>query len=416
MSALALATGVLLVAGALGNLIRIPLATAGEKSAPLLPLDLALGAVLLIAAVEVWRRRRVLLDWPALWGFAFVGVAMLGVLSAPTRVGISGGQVVFAAAYLVRWSAYFAILPALSALLPRREGEWVVSVLRTVILTFAAFGILQALLLPGFAQVVYPESTLYADWDPQGHRLVSTFLDPNYAGIYLALGVFLWLGRALAGDSVSLWEGAVLLLALLLTLSRGSLLGVVAGSFAMMTARGLSRRTIGVVAFGAVILLVVVPLLLPLAGEYGKLSLDRSALQRLVAWQRALTLLFDYPWLGIGFNTSGFVQLRYGWVGRGNSSFGLDGGLLFVAALTGVVGLACFIGLLTTIIRSARRTWSQPMASPQHTAVAYAVVGSVVGVTVQATFANTLLLPLVMAPCWVLWSLPRVLRRDEGMV
>jgi hypothetical protein len=30
---------------------------------------------------------------------------------------------------------------------------------------------------------------------------------------------------------------------------------------------------------------------------------------------------------------------------------------------------------------------------------------------VQGTFTNTLMLPLVMAPCWVLWSMPRVLRR-----
>ena len=412
MSALAVAVAVLLGSGIVGNLVRIPLLQAGGKSAPLLPLDLALACVLLVGAVESWRRQRQPLDAVALWGAAFLVVALVGVLSAPARVGISGGQLPFALAYLARWSGYFALLPLVGALLRAREGEQLVEVLRTAILLFAAFGVLQVLLLPGFAQLVYPESALYVDWDPQGRRLVSTFLDPNYAGVFVAVGVFLWLGRVLAGCAAPPWEGVLLLLALLLTLSRGALLGMLAGVAAMGVARGVTRRTVGVVAFGGVLLALAVPLLLPLAGQYNKLSIDGSALQRLLAWQRAATLLLDFPWLGIGFNTFGFVRPRYGWPGRGNASFGLDGGLLFIAALTGVIGVACFVGLLVSIVRSARATWRDANAAPRHRGVALAVLGSVVGVTVQGTFTNTLMLPLVMAPCWVLWSMPRVLRRS----
>jgi hypothetical protein len=43
--------------------------------------------------------------------------------------------------------------------------------------------------------------------------------------------------------------------------------------------------------------------------------------------------------------------------------------------------------------------------------VAYAAAASVAAVTVHACFTNTLLLSLLLAPCWLLWALPRALRR-----
>jgi hypothetical protein len=43
--------------------------------------------------------------------------------------------------------------------------------------------------------------------------------------------------------------------------------------------------------------------------------------------------------------------------------------------------------------------------------VAYAAAASVAAVTVHAFFTNTLLLSLLLAPCWLLWALPRALRR-----
>ena len=54
-------------------------------------------------------------------------------------------------------------------------------------LAFAGFGIVQSAFLPNFAQRIYPDARLYLDWDPQGHRLVSTFLDPNFAGAFILL-------------------------------------------------------------------------------------------------------------------------------------------------------------------------------------------------------------------------------------
>jgi O-antigen ligase len=96
----------------------------------------------------------------------------------------------------------------------------------------------------------------------------------------------------------------------------------------------------------------------------------------------------------------------------GSASFGLDGGLLFIAALTGILGLGCFVMMLVSLVRSARTLWRSERSADER-AVGYAAAASVVAVTVHATFANTLLLTLVLVPGWILWSAPLSLQAGD---
>ena len=66
-------------------------------------------------------------------------------------------------------------------------------------------------------------------WDPQGRRLVSTFLDPNLAGGLIVVALLLACARIAAGDSVPLWRPGVLVTALVMTVARSSFLGFVVG-------------------------------------------------------------------------------------------------------------------------------------------------------------------------------------------
>lgn len=413
MTALRAASALVLVTAFLGNLIRIPLFAAAEKTAPLLPLDLAVMALLCVGALEAIRQRRLALDRPSLWGLAFVGFALIGLVTAGPRFGLALPQVLFAGAYLARWSVYFALFVFAGALLGEEDAPFLIALFRRGLLLFAAFGIVQAVLLPDFALLVYSEARRYLDWDPQGHRLVSSFLDPNYAGCLLVVGLSLWGGRLLAGAPSRWSEGFVLVLALTLTLSRGSLLAAAGAAVAIVLAHGVSVRVMRAGGAVSIAFVLASPFVLRYALKLGRFTIDPSALDRLLSWKRALILIGDHPILGVGFNTVGFIASRYGWTKLGNSSFGLDGGLLFIAALTGLVGLALFIALLGSIIASARTSWRDRRVSAEERGVAYAVAGSVVGVTIHASFTNAFLLPLLLAPCFLLWSMPRVFRRAD---
>src|SRR6185369_5333946 len=146
----------------------------------------------------------------------------------------------------------------------------------------------------------------------QGHRLVSTWLDPVFAGALIMIGLLIQMGRIAMGARVAAWKPAVLTVALLLTASRAALLGLIAGMALILVVRGLSKRMLRVtVALGA-LLLVGIPAALAFTGMLNKLRIDGSALIRVVQWLRAIRVLADHFVIGIGFNTWGFVQERYG--------------------------------------------------------------------------------------------------------
>lgn len=413
MSLLRAAAGLLVLAVLAGNVVRVPVFAAANKEAPLLPLDLALGIFLVIAATEILRRRKFAFDSPALWGSAFVTVAIIGLATAGKRVGLAPLEVLFSAAYLARWTGYFLIFVLAGALLAPRDATAVATTIRRVIVTFTAFGIVQAAFFPDFALMIHPESRAILDWDPQRNRLVSTMLDPNYAGVLIVVGLAMWGSRVLAQAPVKWWEGVVLLTGLVLTLSRGAALAAASAAVAITLAHGVSRRALRSAALAGLALVAASPFVFDFASAFNKLTVDASALSRLLAWQRNLTLIAEHPLLGIGFNSVGFVARQKGWPTLAVSGFGLDGGLLFITALTGIVGLAAFVGFLVAVLRSAQASWRDANASPDERAVALAVAGSLTAVIVHSFFANTIALPLVLAPCWLLWALPRVHRRGR---
>src|SRR6185295_7226585 len=113
-----------------------------------------------------------------------------------------------------------------------------------IMLAFAAFGIVQSLTMPNFAQLVYPNSRVVADYDPQGHRLVSTWLDPNYAATFIEIALLVQLGLISTGARVARWKPVLLTVALVMTASRGAVVSLVPGIAVIVLARGLSKRVL----------------------------------------------------------------------------------------------------------------------------------------------------------------------------
>lgn len=388
---------------ALGNLGRIPGGIVGGRSAPVVLIDLLLLPLWITLLVVVGRRLRAWpLDGITRWILAFICVAALSLAQATSLWNLGVGDVLGSAAFLVRWVLYAGWFWLVTVCLTPDEARVGVRQFEWAIYGIAAFGIVQSVALPGFAQLVGSGG---ADkmWDEQGRRLVSTLLDPNFAGILIVMALLLRLAREREGRGGHRAVLPLLAVALLLTLSRSSLLALAAGVVVLLWTRGIDRRLAGLFLAGSVLLLPFITLLLRFAEGFNKLGLDASAAQRIVPWSRALIMLRDHPWLGVGFNAVQQAQRAYGWQPIGGADVSLDGGLLFVAAMTGGVGLLLYVGLLASAM-GACRTVQKESTDGGARALASGTAAATVAVVVHSLFTNSLLLPFVMQVLWLLWG------------
>ena len=281
-----------------GNLGRVPIASVGPKDAPVLFNDLLVVAILAAGLFAGLRARSWRLDSVGALAIGFAAVGGASAVLAVPRFGLTGFELAFSLAYLARWFAYFGIYLVAINTLQESDVPAVWRALETAILVFAAFGIVQSLFLPGFAQIVQPQG----GWDVQGRRLVSTFLDPNMAGALIVIGLLVVAARLSAGVAVPRWKPLVLITALLLTLSRGSIVAFAAGGLVILAARGVSRRLLRLAAAVVLLSLPFVPALLALARSFNKLRIDASALARVTLWLRGPRTKFDlsYPLDNLG--------------------------------------------------------------------------------------------------------------------
>lgn len=393
------------------NLGRIPVLSTGERQAPILVNDLCVGVILGATMLSALRARSLRLDLVTLAGLGFAAVGAASAALAVPRFGLSPFELLVGLAYLARWMWYAGIYVAVVNLVRRDDALAVWSSAERMLLLFAAFGILQSAFLPGFAQLVYPNSRDYYDWDVQGRRLVSTVLEPNIAGAMLLTGFLVTISRLTTGALVARWKILVLFTALVLTLSRSTALGLIAGSAVIVLARGVSKRMIRLLLAIGALLACAAPLLLRFAAGYGKLHFDASAAARLVSWVRAWQAFRDHPVIGVGFNTFGFVLDRvYGIERLGTASYSSDGGLLFIAAMTGLLGLLLYLVMCGLVVSHCRFVWRSPAATAQERGFAIGVAATLVAMVVDSLFVNSLLTPFVMELLWVQWGLVFVIR------
>ncbi len=406
-----------------GQLGRVPLLSAGAKEAPLLANDVMVAVAVVAGLWLSLRNRGLRIDAVTLVALGFAGVGGLSALMSLPRFGLSGFELAFSLAYLVRWAVYMALYVVVIDTLNPREGRQLLKAFEGAVLLFAGFGILQSIFLPGFAQIVFPDAALYTQWDPQGRRLVSTFLDPNLAGGLIMVALLLASARLVSGDPIPLWKPGLLVTALVITMSRSSILAFVAGLAVMaLLVRRVTWRALAGSLLAMGVGLMAAPWLWRMADSFDRLSLnDASLLTRFVNWSRALTVLADHPIVGVGFNTYGFVQLRYGFADLSQSAFGLDGGLLFIAVMTGFVGVTLYSILLFLVLQACNALWSSDRSSGDGSsnerssvldgAVGLGVAAATVALLIHSLFVNSIIYPPIMQTMWILWGIVVVLNR-----
>lgn len=395
--------GMLAAAGLLlGNLGRVPGLTLGGRPAPFTFLDAVLIPLWLTLVVTLARGgRRWRLDAFSLWGLAFVGIAVLSTLLAGPKWGLSLGAHLGVAMFLVRWVLYAGFyLLVVTDPDPDEAGRAVWSSFDRAIVALLVFGLVQSAFLPNFAGISAQITGL--EWDLQRRRLVSTVLDPNFAGGLLLIGLVMRLAQESFGLRTNRWILGLFALGLVLTLSRASWLALAAVLPLALLVRGLRGHLPRLLAVSSVALLAAVPAIAAFGAQYNKFEVDVSGLMRFIPWLRSAVLIRDNPVLGVGFNAAGPAQAAYGWELMGGATVSMDGGLLFVAVMTGLAGVVAYSGMLGVFFAAARRTWRAEELPPERRAFALGSVMATLGIIVQSLFGNGLLIPWLAMPLWVL--------------
>lgn len=402
-----------------GRLLSISLATNERKSAPVSMVD---GVILALLVVYVLQRlathRFPFLRTPGgAAGTLFAGWAALSLFVNIEYYDLNSNQMVVSGLYLVRWIEYLIVFFVVYEWADTRaRAEKVVHWLVGGMLGFCIFGIVQSAFLPDFAFIVYPDARPYVDYDPQGHRLVSSLLDPNIAAGYILPATMLGASFMLNGLRRWRWVLGIGVIATILTLSRGGAVAFLAGFIYLLATRKFQHRS-AVIAILAIagLTLAAYPLLEQEIVSRVRFSVtDASALSRIEDWERLLRVIADNPVFGIGFNTLGFLSTRYGWMRDSASAFGGAGDLLIFASLTGIVGLAIYIGLLWRMF-AAQAALSSKSNDAWNKAYGSGVQAAMIAVLVGSCFSSLLTYPQIMATLWVLWAVSYRLRGTHAL-
>jgi hypothetical protein len=242
----------------------------------------------------------------------------------------------------------------------------------------------------------------YIEDDPaNAMRAIGTMVDPNVLGGFLVL-----VSAFTAPQLVSLqplfprrWIALILgvnVLALYLTYSRGSMVGLAAGLLLIGLLR--YRKLLLVAAAGAALLL-----LLPVTQAYvthfieGIQLQDRATLMRLGEYKDALALISRYPWFGVGFAGSPDADL---YVGVSNL-------YLLMAEQMGVTGVIVFLAAMGGFFRHlyrARRGAASPRNEALYLGLGAAVAGGLVGGMLDHYLFN-LVYPHMSVLLWLLVGL-----------
>lgn len=413
-----------------GLFLSIPVFHTANKTVPLTLSEMTLGVLI----YSYWRRsagsgrpitRRVAGAGAIL---LFAGWALATLLMGSWRFDLSAGNITVSALYLARWVAYaFFYFAAYEAAVDRQSARKIVQWLMNGGVAFAAFGLLQSALFPGdFALWLHPGARPYIDYDPQAHRLVSSFLEPNIAAGFILITALLALSFYVHGFRRWLWPFILLVVALVATLSRGGVFGFAVGAL-FLFGSGRSRR-VRMLKAGLLVVAVSLALYPVLSAgirrsERFNLAGGDSLANRILFWSNDLNLVADNPLTGIGFNTLAYVSSNYdgelGGGAGGASAFGLAGDLLMILILTGAVGLFIYLRMLKMMLVPLLRLGDQGFGQWDRAFGRGAWVASV-GAVASSCFATIIVFPQIMAALWVLWAVGRrlygdVLMRTQGL-
>ncbi len=392
-------------------------------------LDGALAVLAAVLAVKTIATRRVRdfarATWKHpvwKWSLLFLGWAVLTL--AINLPSYSANQGILAAAYLLRLSFAFVVAWLISYLATRPEKQAYLGAFAVSAGALVVLGFLQFIFINDFRFMVVN------GWDPHIGRLLSTFYDPNYFGIFLVLVMGFALARSFEAQQTKparpavrrWWLGLFALswIALFLAYSRSAWL---AGILAITGLAWRYRRKYAIALLAVFLVALLIPnrLAQRFADSQGLVQTenysaklddyqcadvticDPSGSARVVTIRQATRLIQTSPLIGVGYNAYAPALknrdlLRQNQL-QSRGSQGSDSSLLNVWATTGIIGLLLFVRFLLAAGAALRRRFT---AGGRDGWVAYALLWFTVGWVAVAVFNNALLYLSLLAPWLVL--------------
>jgi len=376
----------------LGEIIRIPFGA----NATFLPIDGVVMLIGILGFMSLFKEKK----YPQVLKeiLFFISVALLSLLFNIHTVSLN--QFITAGLYLIRWVSYAGVYIAVIQLKPKsaRLLPWF---MLTSVGILAFLGIVQFFLYPNLRNLAY------LGWDVHLYRLFSTFLDPNFMGVFLGLGFLFGLG-VLIQQHLSAWKKVGLvsflvgvLICVYLTYSRSAYLMVGSGALLMLLL-STHRKKLLYVGTGIVMLLLISILFIKPKSEGTNLLRTSSSSARIVTTQTALSIFLNSPIYGVGFNMYRYAQVRYGYltqkdIEESHAAAGTDNSFMFVLATTGIVGLLGYLFLYGKITLLAIKN--------RENVYTLTWIGSIIGASISAFFINSLFYPFIVVWLWMLAGL-----------
>jgi hypothetical protein len=198
----------------------------------------------------------------------------------------------------------------------------------------------------------------YLGWDIHLYRMFSTFLDPNFVGVFYVLFLFFVLSNIFKTEKfkdsyLSLIFSFFTFVGIYLTYSRTALVSFAVGVLSL----GLLYKKYKLLILVLVLVSVFVLSFSDTHIEGLNPFRTASSGERIESAQNAVKILKKNPVFGVGFNSYRYAQTRFGFrtpndLIPSNADAGTDNSFLFVLATTGILGFIFFILSYISILKT----------------------------------------------------------------
>ncbi len=331
----------------------------------------------------------------------FIGICFLSLLLNLRNFTVN--QILISSLYLWRFISYFSIY-FLAKKLWIKNKKLLINSLFIWGISFIVLGFLQYILYPNLRNLYY------LGWDDHLYRLFSTFLDPDFAGVFIAsfiIYLFTFFKKRNKKINIIIPISIIIsFISLLLTYSRGAF---IAFFISLIILVFISKNKIYKYLLGIFILFFILFAAFFTNSKLEPINLLRtySISQRFISLNHAFTIFSKSPIWGIGFNTYRYEQEKLGFL-KNNSDIshagaGTDNSFIFILATTGVIGLFFYLLLFKKLLQ---KFWKSSLTinskqSNYHNDNKF-IFCSILTVFIGSLFVNALFYPPIMVWTWSL--------------